>query len=342
MVTLMHEPRRRELPRDCRGLPVVIGLVNNMPDAALRSTERQFNELLVDAAGGRPIVLRYFSLPGVPRSAATQEDIDDRYEDITALWRGDIDGLIVTGTEPRAANLRSEPYWLALTKLVDWAAERTIGAIWSCLAAHAAVYYLDGIERRPLGPKLSGVFECIRTANDPLVDCGPARWHTPHSRYNELPEAALLSCGYELLARATGGGADLFVKRGRSVFVFLQGHPEYDSGALLREYRRDVGRFLTGTADCHPEIPRHYLNKAATAALLDFRERALLERDPALLASFPTIVAQDVLRNAWRDAAVRLYANWLSFLEREKARRNGPMIRAARSVRRLQQTPAYG
>jgi homoserine O-succinyltransferase/O-acetyltransferase len=36
----------------------------------------------------------------------------------------------------------------------------------------------------------------------------------------------------------------MFVKYNRSLFVLLQGHPEYDSATLLREYRRDVGRFL--------------------------------------------------------------------------------------------------
>jgi hypothetical protein len=33
---------------------LTIGLVNNMPDAALKSTERQFRDLLVRAAVPRP------------------------------------------------------------------------------------------------------------------------------------------------------------------------------------------------------------------------------------------------------------------------------------------------
>jgi homoserine trans-succinylase len=33
----------------------------------------------------------------------------------------ELDGLIVTGTEPKAANFVDEPYWAAFSQLVDWA-----------------------------------------------------------------------------------------------------------------------------------------------------------------------------------------------------------------------------
>src|SRR5579862_9380020 len=142
--------------------PLTIGLVNNMPDAALKSTERQFRELLTSAAGDAPVRLRYFSLPDVPRSAAGQAYVAEHHEPIETLWGGTFDGLIVTGNAPRAVRLADEPYWPALAKLVDWADAHTISTVWSCLAAHAAVLRLDGIERRPLAGKLSGVFECFR------------------------------------------------------------------------------------------------------------------------------------------------------------------------------------
>ena len=37
-----------------------------------------------------------------------------RYRDVAELWDSRLDGLIVTGTEPRAADLRDEPYWTTL------------------------------------------------------------------------------------------------------------------------------------------------------------------------------------------------------------------------------------
>ena len=58
------------------GEPIVIGLVNNMPDAALRTTERQFHDLLSAASSNRMIHLSHFSLPGLPRAEAAQSHID--------------------------------------------------------------------------------------------------------------------------------------------------------------------------------------------------------------------------------------------------------------------------
>src|SRR2546429_6417390 len=37
---------------------------------------------------------------------------------------------------------------------------------------------------------------------------------------------------------------DMFVKELNSLFVFFQGHPEYEATTLLLEYRRDIKRFL--------------------------------------------------------------------------------------------------
>jgi homoserine O-succinyltransferase len=127
-----------------------IGLVNNMPDAALQAAERQFRSLLAVAAGSRPVRLHFFSLPEMPRGAAAKAHIARLYSDIAALPTRDLDGLFVTGSEPRAARLAGEPYWPALARLIEWAADHTTSTAWSCLAAHAVVFHLDGIERRPL------------------------------------------------------------------------------------------------------------------------------------------------------------------------------------------------
>src|SRR5215471_17397553 len=114
-----------------------IGLVNNMPDAALQSTERQFLGLLHAAAEDIPVRLRLFTLPGVPRSQIGRQYLRSGYRDIGELWSSHLDGLIVTGTEPRAPSLPDEPYWGSLCTLIDWAQQNTISTIWSCLAAHA-------------------------------------------------------------------------------------------------------------------------------------------------------------------------------------------------------------
>ena len=49
---------------------IVIGLVNNMPDAALEATERQFIDVLNAAGEQIEIRLRLLALPEVPREAS--------------------------------------------------------------------------------------------------------------------------------------------------------------------------------------------------------------------------------------------------------------------------------
>jgi homoserine O-succinyltransferase/O-acetyltransferase len=299
------------------GGALTIGLVNNMPDAALKTTERQFRELLASAAGGTPFTLRIFSFPELPRSADAQRYIAEHHEPIENLWAGDLDGLIVTGAAPVAARIEDEPCWPSLTRLVEWAERHTRSTIWSCLAAQVAVRHIDGIGRRPLGAKLSGVFDCERVADHSLLALTSPCWTTPHSRYNELPESELRARGYRILSRSRTAGADIFTKRCGSLFVFLQGHPEYDAGALGREYRRDVVQFITGKRDDYPALPVGYFPADVAQAMRDFRAIAEPRPGDALFERFPALPA---MSTPWHGAAVGLVAAWLAQLETRRSR----------------------
>lgn len=296
--------------------PVAIGLVNNMPDGALETTERQFSELLRAASRSSSTRIRFriFSIPQVPRGERGQSYVSERCEPIDRLWNSELDGLIVTGAEPRTPALDDEPYWEALAQIIDWAKERTASSIWSCLAAHAAAYYLDGVTRRRFAEKLFGVFECGKAAEHALVAGMPKRWRVPHSRYNDLPERELAAAGHQILSRSPEAGADMSMRPGKSLFLFLQGHPEYDPPTLLREYRRDVGRFLRGERETYPPMPENYFDVGTAAALETFHDRALKSRSAELLADLPATETNVKPLHPWRDSAVRLYTNWLSHL----------------------------
>ena len=170
---------------------VTIGLINNMPDPALEATERQFVDLIRAAASKTIVRLLLFSIPEIPRADTTRQDMAERYRDVSELWDAQVDGLIVTGTEPRMKNLKDEPYWATLSQVVDWARDYTASTIWSCLAAHAAVLHVDGVERRPLADKLFGVFDCEPAASHPMTSDAKSGLRVPHSRYNDLPEAGV-------------------------------------------------------------------------------------------------------------------------------------------------------
>jgi len=109
---------------------VAIGIVNNMPDSALEATERQFLSLVEAAAGDITVRVKFYALPDVPRSDAGRLHAAS-YSSMRDLLNDAPDGLIVTGTEPRAADLMDEPYWNSLTRLGEWADQNTTSAIWS-------------------------------------------------------------------------------------------------------------------------------------------------------------------------------------------------------------------
>jgi homoserine O-succinyltransferase len=323
-VLLARPPLAQQQARDLVYKPIVIGLVNNMPDAALRSTERQFYGLLSAACPNVAIQLKLFSLPGLPRGNEAQAYVNQFYEHIGGLWTDRFDGLIVTGTEPCAPELTQEPYWPTLAELIDWTEKHTVSTIWSCLAAHAAVLRIDGIPRRSLPAKLFGIFDCTRAAEHAITVHTPSHWHVPHSRCNSLSDEILIANGYRILSTSPDVEADIFVKCRNSLFVFLQGHPEYGPGALLREYRRDIARFLAGERESYPEMPRDYFDEGTRAAFAAYRELVSNNPNPDLIASLPAVDKKNFSCD-WHGFAVQLYANWFSYLLEQRTRNSAPI-----------------
>ena len=295
-----------------------VGLVNNMPDAAMRPTELQFARLLRDSAGGLDVRLSLFSLPEIARSDLARSRMDGIYADASTLPDAGIDALIVTGAEPHAVDLRDETFWPSFCRLVDWAHDGTVSTLFSCLAAHAAVLHGSGIVRRPLARKLFGVFDCTVAAEDPLLFKLHAPVSVPHARLNELAEEDLKAHGYRILSRLAGGGVNLFARKSGSLFLFSQGHPEYDGDSLGREYVRDVGRYLRGENAVPPPIPSGYFDKATEA---DLRALAAAGRDPSLQPRYDALLAGAISLQYWRADTVQLFGNWLAGVAAEKMRR---------------------
>jgi homoserine O-succinyltransferase len=296
-----------------------IGLVNNMPDAALARTEQQFLDVLAAAAPERAINLHLFHIPTVPRGELGRSHLSSHgYRDVAELRTAGMDGLIVTGTEPRQTDLTREPYWQAFARLLDWIAERGPSAIFSCLAAHAAVLHYDGIERQRLDRKRFGLFTHHAGCSHALTKDLPSTFTIAHSRWNEVSNARLAARGYDILTEAPDAGADLFLKQGRKPLLFFQGHPEYDSRTLFREYRRDVQRFLMHQNECHPELPENYFSARDADLLLEFRDRAWAERKDALMLAFPLAAPAPAAEPEF-SSAHSIYRAWLADIVQTQA-----------------------
>ena len=305
-------PAEDELARDRDGAELTIGLINNMPDTALKATERQFMTLLQAAAGHRRIRFHCFSLPSVKRSPEAKWHVESEYSDLTDLKRQAFDGLIVTGAEPVAPELDQEPYWRDLTELIDWAKVNTRSTIWSCLAAHAAVLHLDRVGRQRLPTKCHGIFACDAVTHDPLTRDAPAPLKISHSRLNEVTEDDLTQAGYQVLTRSAQAGVDVFTRQYASRFVFFQGHPEYDALSLQREYLRDIGRYLAREREVYPALPLSYFDAATEEKLARFEKRARHQRHPALANELPALTLRADI--AAGTAAAVLFRNWLQYL----------------------------
>lgn len=317
---------RALLPSDQRRLRITVGLVNNMPDSALKAAERQFVNYLEAAADYFDIRIQLFTLPGIDRGGDAREHIEQSYLDITRLPSMHMDALLVTGAVPIAPALTDEPFWPQLSDLVAWARTHTLSTLFSCLSAHAAVMSLDKIERRRLPEKLSGLYAVETQKDHWLFDGIGPRMQLPHSRYNALSERELAAAGYEVLSRSDAAGADIFMKNTPSTFLFFQGHPEYDYDTLLREFRRDVTRYLDGASVEYPRIPANYFTEAGYREAEAFGVRARASGDPALIKQFPNLNDAIAPHAHWKETAARLFRNWIGHvvgLKLERVRRAG-------------------
>ena len=295
-----------------------IGLVNNMADAAMDTTEHQFLTLLEAAAGDMLVHFTLYALPEVERKPYGQRRVGSFYYGSEHLWEQPPeqypDGLIVTGCEPRTADLREEAYWPSFQRLLAWAQEHERSAMWSCLAVHAAVLALDGIERVRSQHKHFGIFTCKQAAPHALLAGAPASLRFPHSRWNGVSADQLTAKGYQVLTRTSDGGVDTFVKQDAGLFVFFQGHPEYQSGSLMGEYRRDVGRYLRGEMEPYPLLPLDYFEEETERSLWEIEAKARASRQEKLIGDVSAVLNGVRIQNTWRSTAVLIYRNWLEHL----------------------------
>jgi homoserine O-succinyltransferase len=320
------EPGALEKPR---GTFLHIGVVNNMADAAMCATERQFFGLLEAAAEDTPVLFTLYALPEVERKPSGQRRVDNFYFGIEQLWEQPQeqcpDGLIVTGREPLTPDLREEAYWPSLVRVLAWTQEYARSAVWSCLAAHAAVLALDGIDRVRSRHKHFGIFTCEQAATHALLAGAPASLRLPHSRWNGVSEGQLAAKGYQVLTRSGDGGVDTFVKQDAGLFVFFQGHPEYESETLMGEYRRDVGRYLKGEMESYPLLPLDYFEEETERSLREIEAKARASRQEKLFGEVSAVLNGVRIHNTWRSTAALIYRNWLEHLCSQKCH-NGKLM----------------
>jgi homoserine O-succinyltransferase len=83
----------------------------------------------------------------------------------------------------------------------------------------------------------------------------------------------------------------------------------------MREYRRDVFRYLKRERGDYPDIPANYFDTATFARMCAFRAEAERTRDPGMQGQFPGATLRRGLEARLQSSAVSLFRSWLAAVE---------------------------
>ena len=293
-----------------------IGFLNMMPDAALTATEQQFIKLVGGCNKIAQFYVYPFSIPELNRGAEAREHIGKYYFDFAGLAKEGLDALIITGTNVSNPSLDEEPFWEPLIEIVEWAESNVASILCSCLATHALVKHLHGVDRQLLPQKQWGVYSHrIQEPEHPLMSDINTRFDAPHSRYNEVTRSQLEQAGLAVLVESAEAGVHLAVSPDQFRIVYFQGHPEYDAVSLLKEYKREVIRYLNGELEAAPPFPENYFSTEAGAIAAQFVEHyEIAKRDGSDLPKFPGDELAQLVDNTWTDTGKAIVNNWLGLV----------------------------
>jgi homoserine O-succinyltransferase len=125
----------------------------------------------------------------------------------------------------------------------------------------------------------------------------------PHSRYSDLSWDQFRKAGMKILVNSHEGGVHMATSCDGFRLVCFQGHQEYDTVSLLKEYRRDMILVAQGKMKAAP-FPLHYFSSEA----MEIIERWKDNPDPH---QFPEMEITPFIENTWHDSARAIIGNWI-------------------------------
>lgn len=238
---------QRAATQDIR--PMEVGILNLMPNKM--ETEEQFLRLLSNTPLQVNIDLIRIDNQAPKNTPAAH--MDNFYVEFDDVANKKYDGLIVTGAPLAHLAYQDVKYWEKMTVIMDWARRHVQSTLFSCWAAHAAIYHYFGKNREIRDTKLSGVYRhFVQNEHDELLRGFDPAFYAPQSRYGEISLSDYASIpGLNVLAKSDEGGAYIVASEDKRL-VFVTGHPEYDPESLKQEYQRDL------STNGQPQIPVNY------------------------------------------------------------------------------------
>jgi homoserine O-succinyltransferase/O-acetyltransferase len=307
--TILH--REDAVRQDIRELH--IGLLNMMPGKALEATERQFFRLVGESNQIAQFYVHPFTLNELERDEHAQAHVDNYYKSFEQIKEEGLDALIITGANVIGSELSDEDFWGPLIEVLDWAVDNVTSILCSCLTTHAVLQFRYGQKRRPLAKKRWGVYSHrVSDKSHPLVTGVNTRFDVPHSRFNQVDKTQFETAGLKVLVETEKGDVHLAVSEDGFRIVFFQGHPEYDTISLMKEYKREVGRYIFGEIEHYPLFPENYFSLRSKAIFEEYQQRINDSRTKGTdVPEFPEALIIPALDNTWHDSGEAVINNWV-------------------------------
>ncbi|MEW6982276.1 homoserine O-succinyltransferase [Colwelliaceae bacterium 6471] len=265
----------RAVNQDIR--PMEVAILNLMPNKI--ETEVQILRMLANTP--LQINVEFVRIHANESKNTPKEHLDNFYRLFDDIKHKQYDGLIITGAPLALLDYSQVNFWDKICEVFDWAEENVTSTMFSCWAAHAALYYHYGLNRHLRKKKLSGVYQ--HKALDPkeqLTRGFDESFNVPHSRYGYIDKQDYLTVPkLKILAESSQAGVYLAASENKQQ-VYLTGHPEYDSSTLHEEFQRDL---LVDSNAIMPE--NYYINDDVN--------------QPPL--------------SSWRSHGSLLFTNWLNY-----------------------------
>lgn len=225
----------RAVNQDIR--PMEVAILNLMPNKI--ETEVQICRMLSNTP--LQINIEFVRIHTNESKHTPKEHMDNFYCLFDDIKHKQYDGLIVTGAPLALMDYEKVTFWDKICEVFDWADKNVTSTMFSCWAAHAALYHHYGLNRHLRDEKLSGVYQ--HSPLDPkeqLTRGFDEFFNVPHSRYGFISKADYQSVdNLNVLAESEQAGVYLVASKNKQQ-VYLTGHPEYDATTLHDEYLRDT------------------------------------------------------------------------------------------------------
>ncbi|WP_018983403.1 homoserine O-acetyltransferase MetA [Salinimonas chungwhensis] len=229
--------------------PLEVGILNLMPNKI--ETEVQLLRLLSNTP--LQINVDLIRIDDQAPKNTPQSHMDAFYHPFSAVENKRYDGLMVTGAPLAHLEYTQVKYWSKMTEIFDWSEQNVQSTLYSCWAAHAAMFHFYGVNRHLREHKISGVFEHqVLTPHNELLRGFDPTFFAPHSRFGHIATKQYEDvAGLKVLARSADAGTYIAATNDKRK-VFITGHPEYDPETLHEEFLRDT------EAGQSPQIPENY------------------------------------------------------------------------------------